>query len=159
VAQIRNNKIQGNNNGSNGAGVLLFSPGAIALSSYGNHWDWEDRCGTHNSHIFYTIVQNNLISGNDYGIFGSGIDTTLSNQSVSTLIKNNLVYNNTYVGIEIDFSTRVDIENNCIHDNGSASTDFVGDGGIFLYQSSYNTVNNNSSTNNDGSGIFIDSGS
>src|SRR5262249_21373189 len=93
AAHVKSNRITGNNNGQNGTGVLLFSPGAIALANFGNESDWDNSCG--NSHLFYTTVVNNTISGNDYGVFGSYVVTTVSGQDVSALIKNNTISGNT----------------------------------------------------------------
>jgi parallel beta-helix repeat protein len=157
AAIVRNNKILGNNNNSNGTGVLLFSPGAITLPDFSNHWDWEDHCGTHDSHIFYTTVENNTISGNDYGVFGISVGTVLANQNVSALVKNNSIKNNTYVGVELDYSSAVSVNSNSISGNGTGH--FEADGGIFLFQSTGNLVDNNSSFSNNGCGVYLDAGS
>jgi parallel beta-helix repeat protein len=151
VAEIENNAIAGNGNGGNGAGVLLFNPGAQRVGDMDG--DADD--------FLYTEVENNSISGNDYGVFGSGVTATLSAQPVSAAIENNQIGNNTFVGIELDFSSNVSVVNNQLSGNGSQSSNAVGsgDGGIFLFHSTSNVLVNNQSNNNSGSGIFVDADS
>jgi parallel beta-helix repeat protein len=154
-ATVAFNIIVNNTNGSNGCGVLLFSPGQG------------------------TEIAFNAISGNDYGVFG---DTVTGNAGTcgrssyfgygcggdwgsmcggdfggrGVSVDANVISGNTYVGIEFDYSTGVYISANHIFNNGG---DNFEDGGIFLFQSTGNVVINNQSLNNNGSGIFIDAGS
>jgi parallel beta-helix repeat protein len=146
VAEIENNIIKGNTNGSNGAGIVLFSPGVQQLRN----------CHGDRNNFFITEVENNKISGNDYGIFGSQVTNSLSDQPVSTEVAHNQISGNTFVGIEFDNSSNVSIDNNSISGNGSLN---IADGGIYLFQSTNNTLSHNKSTNNQGSGIYIDAGS
>jgi len=143
AAHIRNNDISGNTNGSDGTGVLLSSPGAYSSSD--DDGDADD--------FYFTVVRNNHISGNDYGIFGSSVASTLSGQPESAKISNNHVFDNTFVGMEFDNSSGLRIKNNFASENGSDNT---GDGGIFLFNSTGNTLINNHCSNNDGSGIYLD---
>jgi parallel beta-helix repeat protein len=150
VADIENNTVTGNTNGSNGTGVLLASPGAAASSdSDGDGDDDDDDFGG-------PVVRNNKISGNDYGIFGSSVTATSGSPLTSADIENNHITGNTYVGIEFDNSANAVIANNQLSGNGSQNT---ADGGIYLFQSTNNLLANNQSKNNNGSGIYLDSGS
>jgi len=157
AAQVKKNRITGNNNGSNGTGVLLFNPGAVVLANYANEGDWDTNCGNQANHVFYTTVVNNTISGNDYGVFGINVWLALSGQQTSASIKNNTIFSNTYVGIEIDTSSNVAMTNNSLSGNGTGL--FEADGGIFLFQSTNNTITNNTSSNNNGCGIYVDAAS
>ncbi len=146
VAAITNNAISGNSNGSSGAGVALFSPGVLRLPDFDS--DPND--------FFIITVANNKITGNDYGVFGSQVTSSLTGQPASATVNNNQIAGNTYVGIEFDNSANVTINNNHVTGNGSDNT---ADGGIYLFQSSNNTLANNICANNDGSGIYLDAGS
>jgi parallel beta-helix repeat protein len=145
VADIENNTITGNNNGSNGTGILLFSPGMQRLPDFDS-----DR-----NDFFIATVKNNKISGNDYGIFGSEVTVaaSLHDQPASADVENNQITSNTFVGIEFDNSSNVSISNNKLSGNGSGNT---ADGGIYLFHSTNNTLTKNQSENNNGSGIYID---
>jgi parallel beta-helix repeat protein len=160
VAHIKSNAITGNTNGSNGTGVLLFNPGAVPMADSAGE---DDDCNTDGGDntpdqtYFVTTVQNNCISGNDYGVFGSEVNPTVAGQPVSVRVSNgNSITGNTYVGIEFDNSSGVTIANNSLSGNGSNNT---ADGGIYLYESTNNTISNNTSSNNNGSGIYLDMGS
>jgi parallel beta-helix repeat protein len=153
VAHVKNNAISGNFNGSEGTGVLLFNPGTVSMGSH--HCD-DDDCitdggdNTPDQGCLVTTVENNTITGNDYGIFGGQVTAP------GTKVSNNHISGNTYVGIEFDYSSNVTINNNQLSGNGSQNT---ADGGIYLFQSTGNTLSNNQSNNNNGSGIYIDAGS
>jgi parallel beta-helix repeat protein len=136
VADVESNCISNNTNPNNaiqnGTGVLLFMPGQG------------------------TEIENNDLHGNDYGVFGSLVtaNSTCEGQGVS--VESNAIAHNTFVGIEFDNSTGVDISYNSLSHNGSANT---ADGGIYLFQSTNNLIAHNSSNSNDGSGIYVDAGS
>jgi parallel beta-helix repeat protein len=181
VAHIKNNTITGNTNAFDGSGILIFNPGAIVMSGhhigdddnggcgwtgddgqgFGCDFNDDDSFGCHggndSSHSFFiTTIENNHISGNDYGIFGAQIVLTVNGQDASLLVSNNKVFGNTYVGAEFDNSSFITINNNRFTGNGQ---DNNADGGIYLFQSTYNVVSNNSCTNNNGSGLYLDAGS
>jgi parallel beta-helix repeat protein len=150
AAVIKNNFIAGNSNGSDACGVLIFNPGAYQLS------DGDDDDDGDNDDFFFTVVKNNVISGNDYGIFGSGVVSTLSGQPESALVKNNVIHDNTYVGMEFDNSSSLNIHNNFMYDNGS---DDLADGGIYFFNTTGSTLMNNFCIDNQGSGIYLDANS
>ena len=146
AADIENNSISGNFNDTDGCGVLLVSPGAYQLSN----------CDNDAGDYFITIVKNNSITGNDYGIFGSSVVSTLSGQPASANIKDNWLACNTYVGMEFDNSSNLYVKNNAASWNGSDNT---ADGGIYLFNSTSNTFINNWCIGNDGSGIYVNANS
>lgn len=152
VALIANNTISGNKNLSTGEGIGLFSPGMLQLPSHG--------CDPWLFSVTTTII-NNKITGNDYGIYGSEVTATptASNpwyQVPSAEVGCNQISGNTYVGIEFDNSSNLNIDNNHISGNGSDNT---ADGGIYLYQTTNSTISDNHVHKNDGSGIYVDAGS
>ncbi len=149
VARIASNRISGNTNGSDGSGIQLYSPGVLYVPRY----NWGAFISNPGFITVVTTIVNNRITGNDYGIFGSMVT---SSQGPSTLVNQNQILANTYVGIEFDNSSNVSIVGNHISNNGQDNT---ADGGIYLYQSTNNTLNSNVCKNNDGSGIYVNAGS
>jgi Right handed beta helix region len=133
IAKVFSNSIRNNTNPANpvqnGTGVFFFAPGQG------------------------TEVEQNSISGNDYGAFGSSVIGVGFNEGQGVSFEFNRVTNNTFVGAEFDNSRGVDLSYNSFIHNGSA--DFE-DGGIFLFNSKGFLIVSNSSLNNIGNGIFID---
>jgi parallel beta-helix repeat protein len=150
VADIEHNSISGNTNSNAGTGVLLFKPGVLQLPN--SNFEWEDSYSAY----FVTAVANNNISGDDYGVFGSDVTTSVNGQTISAVVADNHISGNTFVGIEFDNSSNVVINDNHISDNGSQNT---ADGGIYLFQTTNSLVSNNQCNDNNGSGIYLDAGS
>jgi hypothetical protein len=132
IATVTQNTISSNTNTTDGCGVLLFLPGQG------------------------TAIKNNTIANNDYGIFGLDVisNTTAGNLGISVTF--NVIVFNSFVGIEFDSSSRINISSNSITRNGSLNFE---DGGIFLFNSTAILVVANQSINNNGNGIFVDANS
>jgi parallel beta-helix repeat protein len=109
------------------SGILLFNPGAVT-------------------------VDHNTLSQNDVGIWVIG--------ATGTEIDHNQVSGSAFNGIILDTTTRANVRYNQTNNNGSGFHDSLSgfsDGGIALYNSSKNTIDHNTSKNNQGDGIFVDS--
>jgi parallel beta-helix repeat protein len=150
VAKVESNAVSGNANPtlpvSAGAGILLVQPGAMRLSGGdGDQGDFQ-----------ITEVSGNKLSDNDYGIFGDTVTPSFGDQTISADIENNGISGSTFVGIEFDNSSAVFIHDNNLFGNGSGNP---ADGGIYLFNSTNNTLAENVSKNNQGSGITVDSNS
>ncbi|MCE7699754.1 MAG: right-handed parallel beta-helix repeat-containing protein, partial [Methanobacterium paludis] len=94
----------------------------------------------------------NLISANDCNI----INNTLTNNyigillqnSIGTILENNLIYNNSYIGLDVINSNNTVLTANQIDNDGSD--------GILLQNSLDTTIQNNIIENNGGGGVYID---
>lgn len=96
-------------------------------------------------------VDHNTLSHNDIGIYDLG-----SHDNV--VIAHNKVTRNTVNGITLVSTSGARIDHNTTNNNGSSNSAFLG-GGIALFLSTNNTIDQNKSDNNNGDGIFVDSGS
>ena len=90
------------------------------------------------------------------GSYGSFVGGSYGNRGVS--FDRNTITGNTFVGIELDMSTGLNISNNTIASNGG-TTYYYEDAGLLLVQSTNTAITGNQSNNNNGSGIFLDAGS
>jgi parallel beta-helix repeat protein len=89
---------------------------------------------------YYNTIFNNIITNNDDGI-------VLSDDSNTNTISSNIIISNNYDGILLAYSN----QNNIIY-NTITNPVF----GIYLFNSSYNNINNNVIQNNSQCGIFLD---
>jgi parallel beta-helix repeat protein len=96
-------------------------------------------------------VDHNTVFNNDIGIYDLG-----SHDNV--VIDYNKITGSTVNGITLVSTRGARIEYNTTNSNGSSSSAFLG-GGIALFLSTNNVVDHNTSKNNTGDGIFVDSGS
>ena len=133
VGDVEWNSITNNTNPQNasqdGAGVVLYIPGQ------GTKIDW------------------NTLSRNDYGVYALSIASSSTQDGQGVSIKHNDITWNSFVGIELNNSSGLNVSDNLIQHNGS---DNYEDGGIFLSNSTGNVLDSNQCLNNDGSGIFVD---
>ncbi|HEY7331210.1 MAG TPA: right-handed parallel beta-helix repeat-containing protein [Gemmataceae bacterium] len=91
-------------------------------------------------------VDHNTLSHNDVGINDQGSD--------NAVMEHNYISENTTNGILLVSTSGARIDHNTIDHNGSGNS---GDGGIALYSSTNNTIDHNTSSHNNGDGIFVDS--
>jgi parallel beta-helix repeat protein len=170
AANIDDNDISGNYNDSNGSGIDLYEPGAVTVPDPCNHQTWQSDCGYQGNQVFVTAIANNVITGNDLGIFGIDVTAVTTGsgwcqQTLGVSIAGNSITGNTYNGIWLVNSTGVTITCNFISGNGSLSDPDDGDGGIALTGNPAGpgstgctniSILNNTSSNNLGSGVYID---
>jgi nitrous oxidase accessory protein NosD len=93
-------------------------------------------------------LEQNALSNNDYGIY--------SLMATGVEIDHNMIEGSTLNGIVLDTTTGAQVNYNTTDHNGSGKP---GDGGIALFNSTNNTIDQNESSSNNGDGMFADSGS
>jgi parallel beta-helix repeat protein len=97
-------------------------------------------------------VEENLVEQNDYGIYVQG--------ATNPYVSENFVTNSSFTGIVLDTTTGAHVKDNFVVHNGFGdSTPVPGDGGIFLFNSTNNSISHNVSNGNNGDGIVLNAAS
>ncbi len=151
-----NNIITGNNISNNGYGIYIVVSSSINISNNNFFNDGIFLEGNVISHYnSHTIPSNNIVNGKPLYYYKDSSGVNIDGIPVGQLIiancvgfvAKNLQINNTDVGIEVAFSTDINITNNKLVSNQYE--------GIYLWQSSNTNTTNNNVSSNGGSGIYL----
>jgi parallel beta-helix repeat protein len=105
---------------------------------------------TINGHNYQTVINNNSFNNDQDGVI-------LQNSNGGVQVLNNNVDNGSADGILLLEANHETINDNCVYGNGTnRPAGSGGGGGITLFGSSYNNINNNDVENSTYDGIYID---